>query len=270
MPDNILPRYLYKYGSFDKPERFEDVLLNSQVWFANRAGLNDPFELRPAASADFGSPGFREQFFKRLHKILRTKGLNNYRQREVAIQRHYSDLLSKQFSIRDRYHDFLATLGIYCLSENPDSLLMWAHYTEGHTGYRLKFDTQNWREGFAHAAKVVYQAVYPEIDVWSLVTDYAESEKLPAPEVVKAADTSAVLTKSNEWSYEAEWRIMANAPQYIKFNPNSLVQVALGCNASDQCVESVRALTRKSPSPISLVKMSLDEKEYRLKEIQLP
>jgi Protein of unknown function (DUF2971) len=265
-----LPNYLYKYGSFEKKEesieRLKDILINHRVWFSSPSKLNDPFELRPAASFDLDSPGFREKYFKDMHALMRENGIHGYSKREKDIQEKYTELTSKKLTLRKQYRDYLANLGVYCLSENPDSLLMWAHYSYGHDGYRLKFDTTKWDENeITNADAITYQAEYPEIDVWKLVYESVKTRSHD-PVANEAAGRKAVLIKSTEWTHEAEWRIISRAPGKFAFAPKSLIQIAFGCNTSQQTIEEVRTIIANRSEKIELIKMKLDEKNFKMHE----
>src|SRR5271156_4149739 len=66
---------------------------------------------------------------------------------------------------------------------------MWGHYASSHTGICLEFDASC--APFARARKVKYLSAYPAYDV--LANNNYES----------------LFTKSADWFYEAEWRLIA-------------------------------------------------------------
>jgi hypothetical protein len=97
---------------------------------------------------------------------------------------------------------------------------MWGHYAGSHTGICLEFDARC--EPFATAEKVKYVSAYPAFDV--VTGSY--------PLVIKSAD----------WSYEAEWRLIAEerafarSPRTIKTDNDFLTipsgvlkSVTIGC-----------------------------------------
>jgi hypothetical protein len=95
------------------------------------------------------------------------------------------ETISKEFSL-------------ICLSEFPDDILMWSHYTKGHTGFVIGFDTAN--EFFSQPP--VHQVDYKEERV--LMGHYADLRDAPPrrSEIIKAL----IKTKSRDWGYEREWR----------------------------------------------------------------
>ena len=91
------------------------------------------------------------------------------------------------------------SLGVLCLTEKPENLLMWAHYADHHRGAVIEFDENheffNRRVGaeddFRHFRKVSYTETRPTIFL---------------------SDSTAVdffYFKSKEWEYEEEWRLIS-------------------------------------------------------------
>ena len=79
---------------------------------------------------------------------------------------------------------------IYCLSARPDSQLMWGHYAEHHRGVCSEFDTHT--PDFCSATEVTYNVTYPNF----LLCD-------------DNTDLSPFYTKSSDWVYEEEYRLIA-------------------------------------------------------------
>src|SRR5215469_2660517 len=88
---------------------------------------------------------------------------------------------------------------VYCLTERPESALMWSHYAEGHTGICLEFDAENLP--FGAATQVVYRSQYPVYDVVTVGYE-------------------PLVDKSEDWAYEREWRLIAEERSYA-LSPDS-------------------------------------------------
>jgi hypothetical protein len=87
---------------------------------------------------------------------------------------------------------------VYCLSTHPDSTRMWAHYADSCKGLCLEFSVRN--ELFCGALKVEYLDNYPRFSISA--TD--EDENL-----------RPLLTKSKEWEYEDEFRLIASEQPFV-------------------------------------------------------
>jgi hypothetical protein len=80
------------------------------------------------------------------------------------------------------------------LSEESQDLLMWGHYADRHCGFCIRFEFANDAELSELLHPVRYEPKIPDVD----------------PDNGRNGDDLllAVLTKSDKWSYEREWRII--------------------------------------------------------------
>src|SRR6516162_6638151 len=91
---------------------------------------------------------------------------------------------------------------IFCLSETHDNLLMWSHYAKNHTGAVIKFlSLPEVDSPLVCAQPVRYMAQIPRRTFASLM-DFNEG--------LRNIIESITLIKSEVWSYEKEWRIIAS------------------------------------------------------------
>ena len=85
----------------------------------------------------------------------------------------------------------IAERRIYCLSPHPENILMWSHYADNHRGICLAFNTDI--QLFGSALEVQYVQDCPCVNPNMLTPD---------------AVIAAILTKSDVWRYENEFRIL--------------------------------------------------------------
>jgi Protein of unknown function (DUF2971) len=168
-------------------------------------------------------------------------------------RRHAREFVSKTATLQanflkmeEKMYEGLCELyRVYCLSEICDSPLMWAHYTGKHTGICLEFNADvapfTRQTG---ATKVIYQKTYPAFDFI-------------------APGHKALITKSDVWCYEAEWRIVAEERAvakergvaqpagtittdngFLELPPGVLKSIIIGCLASKESRQLVASLVR--------------------------
>lgn len=206
------PAVLYKYFA---PERL-DVVTDAKLRFSPLSAFNDPFEGRPDIT-DLAPEGVLERaVWDGLPEMLEEeyyKGPDQLR-KLVSVEQFVamamsdptgivSNLLNQAKPITANLAKTLPDMlnehvGTLCLTEIPDSLLMWAHYGVSHTGFVVGFDTsssffhcpRSAKDEFHHLRRVSYRATRPG----GALTD------LDSPELF--------LCKSEHWSYENEWRIL--------------------------------------------------------------
>jgi hypothetical protein len=142
-------------------------------------------------------------------------------------------------------------------AENKNPLL-WSHYADRHRGAAFEFDASA-KEGvaFETAMPVKYSRRVPCAYSGN---DFIESALglNPLPEAAQTL-LPLVLTKSLEWSYEKEWRIVRVAAKEgqglfadLGFSPRSLSRIFLGCRIS---IRSRRAIERLAAGDLAHVEI---------------
>ena len=149
--------YLYRYFRFNRQgnrltdwedERLKRIFTHNELYFASPIKLNDPFDCKTlftfqgSRKVDFWHyfygmvrykfPNLSEkETKKKVDALSQGKLHKDPRRRNVQIETWLKILLSED-----------AKLGILCLSEKRDDILMWSHYADGHTGFCLEFDKE--------------------------------------------------------------------------------------------------------------------------------
>jgi hypothetical protein len=123
------------------------------------------------------------------------------------------------------------SLRCFCLTENDMNTLMWAHYGDSYKGCMLGFQhIDELSTPFAEAEKVRYSDDTPIIG--SAVDFY-----LYGPTRVQNKETRLAIycTKSEDWKYEKEWRVIYKTPVVddkpysdFKFYPLELESITFG------------------------------------------
>ena len=218
--------------------------------------FNDPFECR-AQLTFLMSRLQREIFLRKGARKRFPSDDKNTRQRKIKQAR--IRLMSNPEFYKSTYEDFLRTTGLYCLSEKNDDILMWSHYSNGHRGLCIEFDAL--LDGalskmmlFGQAIKVNYSQVQPILNVFN-IGQPQEYQK-------------ALLTKSNHWEYEREWRVIKiqneEGPGLRAFHPASLTGVIFGALISPEDKHKVMAWITSYPSRITLYQAKINETRYEL------
>ena len=194
--------YLYKYGGFAKPERLRQIILEDTLYFPTSVELNDPTESLPVL-ADHPL----DEIFDCLCKQFKADnpGASNEQLEEIRqkVGSLGKDVVMKEMrrllnGIIERWY------GILSLSRRHDSLPLWAHYADNHTGYCLEFRNEG---DFATGYEVLYQEKMP-LRLSSEIDPY---------------QCDFLFTKRPEWAYEEEVRILVKPPGPRIFSPELLV-----------------------------------------------
>jgi len=274
---------LYKYLH---PDRI-DVLRNGTIRFSSPKVLNDPFELKPHISALAPKNEIHSGFETKLPKILaeeyeklpaefreqvplsRLRELANTQLPQLKAQlQEYTEMVVPMTQ-RIISENFEKMVGILCLTESPENLLMWAHYADSHQGFVVEFDAdspffdqrKSPKDDLRHLRKVVYREQRP-----SLVLSEME-------------DFSPFLTKGVDWRYEAEWRMMIplssasavigdgpTAVHLFEFPRSAIRSVILGCRMLEAKEEEIRRVLRSVDefNDVLCLRAQINETHYRL------
>jgi hypothetical protein len=253
------PKVLYKYCD----ARGIDILLHRRLKVTPFNQFNDPFELaprmRPDLSVEDAHRGIADLDFQRkLYEVTVTEsGYNgSFEQFQQLVSLVHEGLAAK---LVEEYPDSAARFrlthaetmsrefGLICLSEVPEDILMWSHYTKGHTGLLIGFDTAN--QFFAESP--LQQVEYKRERV--LIGHYIDPRDPPISEIVKAL----IKTKSHDWSYEKEWRQMhflarclsqpdSTKPDrhiyYKATSPSTVCEVITGCRCNVAGISEILSL----------------------------
>ncbi|SMC89246.1 DUF2971 domain-containing protein [Sporomusa malonica] len=274
---------LYKYLA---PERI-DVLQKCLLRYTQPGAFNDPFEVTPYVSKLAEKREAQSMLEKAAPEAIRQvyqesppefRAIISYETFcELAKQKiaGSSDLIFGMIEIftpiiRQLFAGkFNEMLGILSLSEKPDNLLMWAHYSGCHEGYVIGFDSehpyfhdkQDPKDDLGHLRKVEYRetrAVTPVID---------------------PAGVEVFLVKSSQWAYEQEWRIvrpLQDAQGIIEAEPFSIHlfqfpgaavrEVILGCRMHEEKKRDTISLISSEPhfQHVRILQADPDEMEFKM------
>ena len=176
---------LFKYLTI---EILEKVLAGS-IRLTQPGAFNDPFEMLPELHIP-ESFGYKDISFK--FSVLAPKREPAVGELEVDFEsNHCNDIHSRKI-----LSELNTTIGILCLSRNPDSLLMWSHYADEYSGAVIEFDGEH--EFFQGSFDIDYRENRPKKDISSYLVDDG------------AIPIAELCVKPKDWEYEKEVRIVRN------------------------------------------------------------
>jgi len=160
---------------------------------------------------------------------------------------------------------------VFCVTEDNDNLLMWAHYAKDHTGAVFQLETLAEENNILSVARKVNYAEKPveffsleELIKWTLF----EIE----PDLSKLVYSTHAHQKSLHWKYENEWRVVdmckySNKTElYIDhvFVPKQLSNIFFGCKADPNDIERLSFLAKSINPSVSIYKAKKKTLEYGL------
>ena len=217
IPDNI-----YKYYSLTDDDNLNDLklktLLNNQIYMAEYSSLNDPFDNKAAY--------YRNE---ELLKFDRLKRHNGYLFDDLASYTRISSFTDS---------------GI-------NNMPMWAHYSNNHSGYCVKYNTKQGSNFELRTSLFPVQYVDERVNITSIIEDLM-NEMMESLEKAKLENKKEAIInnltlpyilpllsciKQTHWRYEKEIRCIAQSGiSYINAVPSAIY---IGKNCSYKNIQEL-------------------------------
>ena len=226
---------LFKYFA---PERV-DVIENLKISFTDPTVFNDPFDCVPSYTSIGGANQLGDRAYFASETPDNDRILDHVR-RSQAVDPSYSldaVILSPPGNldlIAEGFREALLQFGggneylVLSLTENGNSLPMWAHYAKDHTGFLVEFNASHHffrTNGHAREPGTLHKVTY--------------SKHRPHGAINTLSLIESHLTKSEDWESEHEWRILqkrSNAQDVINLPSGSRVHLF---DLPRECITSV-------------------------------
>lgn len=253
---------LYHYQDFNPAtsvdsDRLIDVLNNNRIFCSDPRSFNDPWDCKPYFNLDaLDEPAIMSATAEALIST-RTGGLDAARiDEQLRTNSTFLKSAMKLFSEHQAAY-IPSRWGLYCLTSDPCSTLMWSHYSGHHRGICLEFAVSNSK--FALAYRVHYEKEYPRI----LLFDEKSSLNI-------------LVIKSDDWAYEDEFRLICprytdvkNHPlqlngSYLSIGVKDLKSIILGCQISPEAERQIRDIVTGHAPTVAVRNAMRSPDKYRL------
>ena len=250
-PDSNLEA-LFKYRSATGRygmSAISDIILRNRMFWQSPDQFNDPFDCFPDLT--FGPDPARQKLWilQALERLNHLPRHERRRRRRHALEYKKTEI---EATLKESWRVQMTRTAVSCFSRVGDHPLMWGHYASGHTGvcfhFREQLSPSNWF-GFP----VHYSTDRPIVDM----TSFGEGQ---------GALDKSILTKSIDWSYEQEVRMIEYGvtPGLRSFPPCALEAVVLGCRISSDNERSVLEMVGKRSRPLAVFRAEQDVRKYAL------
>lgn len=250
---------VYKYLNSERI----DILERAAIRFTQPAALNDPFESLPCLTE------YREQV---RDTLLRKRVRRFGKALSDITEPAFDHLLDKAL---DRFPELISHhFGILSLSRLRDNLLMWGHYTDSHRGFVVGFDSASdfFKPGNGKAIEGLKAVRYSEERAIVPIDGLADLQK----EAMGAANEGMFFTKSPDWAYEQEFRILADPNVadiklggagitqicLFRFPRDSVKEVIVGCRMADPVRERINKIIEADYPGAKLLRAKLNERRF--------
>ena len=282
-----IPSSLFKYKSFDEKGYSITILQKDEIRLATPDKFNDPFDCSLTFTMDqFGHVGFHKHLYDFIKcefsesKIEELRKSDNFifdlaklvAEKDSSIKKDQVTVFAEKISkfIENEYNEMVSMFssslktGIYItsFSESKDSILMWSHYADYHSGFCIEYDFSS-LEFSDPRTRLLYPVIYT--DSLFDATEYLRPVFEGGDTYNNLMVTYAAITKSTEWAYEKEWRYVwplgpSDDPQFLLVP--KLKAIYLGAKVSNENKENIVKLAAKRG--IKVYQMAMKTFEFKL------
>lgn len=216
--------YVYKYLSIESALK---VLENSTLKFSSPHNFNDPFDCKVNINIDGGY----QEIYNYLCRANKNRDISISQLKNIATELATNPIAKYRYLV-ETIEQAINEMKICCFSEVYDSILMWTHYANNHTGICFKFDISKDLACFSLPLKVKYAKEFHE---FNLFNEYS------------SGITNMPRYKSEEWAYEREIRMIKalGCESFNSFNRDSLIEVIFGLRTKQENIDSIKRIIEK-------------------------
>jgi len=222
-------RTLYHWQPFDE-ERLRPLIENNSLYCSSPQDFNDPWDCKPFFNTDIlNDPRERSVHTAWAVDLCRRRTQMSGVDFAIMIFSLEHDVQKGTEIIRNLSNELINTIAqkhrVYCLGVDLQNQLMWAHYANKHKGICLEYGLSN--EVMCFAQKCEYTSTFP------LTKAYEDLEDV---------GLQMLLTKSDAWIYENEYRLittesafasdedlLVSVNGFLKLPEGALKAIIVGC-----------------------------------------
>lgn len=248
------PDTLYRYRDLigESRLRVQTSIEHSLLYLASPKHFNDAFDCRIHYNTTVSPAILRRKHASLYKKFAPELNRSQRRAKAVADTKRISPKTVVE-GITAGLQEAVDRVGVLCLAESKDNILMWSHYASGHSGICLGFSVLAGAPFFARAQPVDYLDAYPTVD--------------PVRDSPQKQVDEFLLSKARPWKYEEEWRIIDHDLGFGEkaFRPDALREVVLGARISENDRDFVLKVVRNRGVECKIFQAEVGTGTYSLK-----
>lgn len=222
-----------------------ESLKNDTLWMNLAVNFNDPFEFY---AKKISLENLEKMYIENLGDLDYIANLSGFKSKQEYLDNMYDEI----------EYDYLGDSKVVsCLSEENKSILMWSHYANNHKGFCIEYSLKDFLDRNLIVQPVLYQREL--IDIL----------KYESGALSQNVGLEQFYTKSIDWEYEKEWRIVHNAESNsgVSIKIPQATAIFLGCKIESALKEQLLIIAKEKRIPCY---QSVKERyEYKLNFIDV-
>ncbi len=275
---------LYKYISIDDNDVdavIESILQDNLIKFTQAKYFNDQFELKPhiqkiANNIDELKRMLNSKVPEEYGELYKKSGMFQIKFNNITLDvndKTLKDVMNSQRCkklINNKLNKEMSNkIGLISLTTKKNNLLMWAHYASSHKGFVIQFDHKN--DFFKTRTYLNKENIENEIYLQKVNYD----KDRPSECLYTLDKQSTLFTKSKEWKYEKEYRMIMPLEKiglnekslYLeKFPANMIKAIYLGCNMKKRNKDTIISIIKDKEilKNVQVYDSHISDKYYKL------
>jgi len=237
-----------KIFKYYPPTKFSfNALEEGYFWFNFPENYNDPFD----TNLSFQMSGSKKEWYNFLKISMKYS--------DSKIDKLFSSnaiIENVPYNIPIFQDNYRESRVVSCFSKKNNSILMWSHYANKHTGFCLGFKTI--RPNKYHLVNIIDDESIDNIEFRNkkyiplLKVEYLPRKTRPFNPLNDSDDIllKNILQKADVWSYENEFRLVIKPKHYkeniVKYSKEILSDVYIGYNTSDSTIKEIISILKFS------------------------
>ena len=225
---------------------------NNRMWYSSPSCFNDPFDCNLAVDGDAIFKSFMRTLpeAKKIHE-----GSPEWLEFRKIVKEEVDSLRMQLKELRE-------TTGVTCFSESYEEPLMGAHYADNHQGFCVEYNLLEFNKLLSFTAvPVLYSDARPKI--------HSINHEKPEESIMETF-IKGIVTKSPQWRYEREWRIIrdtnACGSSWNADKKGALLEcvqprsIILGCESESDTMHRIMDYCKKNE--VNLYRMEKSDTGY--------
>lgn len=237
--------------TYELKQKFKSIIRDSRLYFSHPAWFNDLYEC--VIPVDYDND---EEYMSAITEAMKENAISE-------------DKRVRRINEIKKYGIPLENCVVCCLSEKCDSRLMWAHYADQNKGVCLCYDIPEMGNDTSLQQYISMSPIFDEDQIQVAFRKVMYKREQPSFIVRNGVVKNdynifdSVFTKHLDWSYEAEWRIVAYYPLGVDraFTPR-ISGEKLYCRIPKEWLSEVIFGVRTEKSICDEIRTMLKEEEY--------
>ena len=226
------------------------MLRENKYYFASVHSFNDPLDC--AIEPIYELPPI-EKIIENQAKVLQDNDGISYREAlkksEIIRNLPKAEIEKLTNRLREDIQRMLKEeVGVLSLSAKNDNILMWSHYADYHKGFCIEFKRSQ-TNPLGATKPVQYVKEYPSLNYF---------DDLPG-NILKRM----ILTKAEDWSYEAEWRGLNTINTEVYYTDDMITGIIFGLHMPEDHKNKIYQIL-KDKRYIKLYQAELISRSFKL------